>query len=364
MKYFQDYSLDELKTIKKNFKYELERAAINKKSSLSSIKTKIPDIQVKKNALVQVMVFGGTNYKVANIERRRDKILIKDIKQGKIPDITSEEKFLGFIDSIINVNTDYLAVNLAYPMKQYCRKNIIDAKTGCFNNTNKSYYFPGKYLGESLEDHIYSKQKKRIQVSVGHDITCLVLSALGLCDRDSLICCVLGTGVNAGLYKDKSTITNLESGRFDKFKLSETGEIVDKQSDNTGKYLFEKETAGRYLFKHYNVFAEEYRFKKIINTEELSFIAESNDNSIEVESARNIFKRSASIFACKLAAIIDYKNLSRISFVMEGSLFWKGWKYKDLVFKNLKMFGIEDDRYEFIEINNSSILGAARLFIR
>ena len=96
----------------------------------------------------------------------------------------------------------------------------------------------------------------------------------------------------------------------------------------------------------------------------MSYIAERNEDLIDVKSARNIFIKSASIFACKLASVIEYKNLPSISFVIEGSLFWKGWKYKDLVSESLKEFGIKEEGYKFIEIPNSSILGASRLIIR
>ena len=134
MKYFQKYSREDLEQIKENFKGELERAMMDEKSSLSSIKTTIPNSRIKNNIKIQVIVLGGTNYKLANIFNQGKEIFISKIKNGRVPDITSKDKFLRFLDTIINTEVDFLAINLAYPMEQYRRGNTIDAITGCFNN--------------------------------------------------------------------------------------------------------------------------------------------------------------------------------------------------------------------------------------
>ena len=69
----------------------------------------------------------------------------------------------------------------------------------------------------------------------------------------------------------------------------------------------------------------------LASTEELSKIAEKGN-----ETAQKLLERSASLIACQIAGIYRYKCRERFQtvpyqFIMEGSLFWQGWKYKAMV---------------------------------
>jgi hypothetical protein len=46
---------------------------------------------------------------------------------------------------------------------------------------------------------------------------------------------------------------------------------------------------------------------------------------------------------------------------MEGSVFWDGWNYQKFIYENLKKLGISQNSVKFIKINNSSLIGAAKL---
>ena len=49
-----------------------------------------------------------------------------------------------------------------------------------------------------------------------------------------------------------------------------------------------------------------------------------------------------------------------MTFVMEGSLFWKGYKYKETVEQTVKQL-LPEYCIKFIRLENSDILGGAKL---
>lgn len=59
--------------------------------------------------------------------------------------------------------------------------------------------------------------------------------------------------INFALFRQKDQVVNLESGNFDKFPQTNEGKMIDKHSAFPGRQLFEKETAGSYLFQHFNI---------------------------------------------------------------------------------------------------------------
>ena len=179
--------------------------------------------------------------------------------------------------------------------------------------------------------------------------------------------------------------------------IRDRGRTVDQSSAKPGRALFEKETAGAYLYKHFNIIIKKkgIDYPQISSTEELNRISLDQDysssdqakhESREVWSlnssrqartiinprvskiAKSLLERSAQLVACQVAGILllrqaqdqnDKKN-SDMVFNMEGSLFWKGNGYKETVDQTVEQLTAEDN-VKFVEIKDSAILGAAKL---
>ena len=110
-----------------------------------------------------------------------------------------------------------------------------------------------------------------------------------------------------------------------------------------------------YLFQHYN---KELKLQKlplspISKTSELDILAQ-NGNSLAVE----LLHRSAKLIACQISAIMDFRNTD-MTFVMEGSVFWKGFEYKKTVEETVSQLSAH--QAEFVHIQDSNIFGPTHL---
>ncbi|MDZ4209999.1 MAG: hypothetical protein U1C56_02360, partial [Candidatus Curtissbacteria bacterium] len=168
----------------------------------------------------------------------------------------------------------------------------------------------------------------------------------------------VGTGINFSIFLDSEQLVNLESGNFDKFPVSEETKQIDRQSTQKNKYLFEKETAGAYLFKQFDQILKNknIQHKQITSTAQLNALANKNLGEPS-EIARYLFEKSAGLVASAMAAITDFSQRDLV-FVMEGSLFWHSLRPK--IERYLKQLAPEY-RTKFAKIEDSEILGAAKL---
>jgi hexokinase len=194
-------------------------------------------------------------------------------------------------------------------------------------------------------------------VKSANDTVCLAYS-----DPQADAFLIIGTGYNVA-FIDGDEIINTESGGFTTASLvTKTGLAVDQNSDNTGSYLFEKEVSGGNLYQHYNLLAEELGIDlKLSNTGELSEVGQTS-GSMDGLLAQIVFERSASLVAAQLAGLYLFKERPQhIRTVAEGSVFSKGWRYREMVAKYLDELDVPAGTFEFIEVPDSSLVGAARL---
>ena len=68
---------------------------------------------------------------------------------------------------------------------------------------------------------------------------------------------------------------------------------------------------------------------RVNTTASLSLLAE-NDHNTNGLLAREVIEKSADLVATHIAGIAEYKQSDTV-FVLEGSLFWKGYHYKERV---------------------------------
>lgn len=350
-----------LKKVTSAFVKELRAAASGKKTSLSFIKHRLAlNPSVKENEPFQVIRIGGSIYQKARLVRVKGAFRILSREQKKLPVFTSKKIFLSFIENVLDPGVSTVALNFAYPMKPVTRKGLLD---GILLRGTKEHTFSGlmeKSIGETIEKYIADKRGVKIRVSVANDTVCLLLSGLTKFPWNTLVAGVIGTGINFATFLNKHSLVNLESAQFDKLAQTKEGKIIDKGSAKPGFARFEKETAGGYLYQHFNLKVKELGIKqKLVDTTKTLDALAHGDSPIISTISREILERSAALIACQVAGLTLFHKRD-MTFIIEGSLFWRGWHYKDNVAYFSRLLA-PNYQVSFVFIDNSGILGAAKL---
>ncbi len=357
----QIYTSSELVDIKNTMLTQLKAAEAGGETCFAYARHTVTRKGKLPSTPVQVLVIGGTNLVTSLVRKSDNRIEILSSKRGKLPVFSSRETFLSYLIEHISDDSDLLAINFAYPMKPVINDGYLD---GILLRGTKEHTFDGlvgEPVGEVLSAHVRNQLNRDIRVTVANDTVCLVLSGLLHAVPESLAGGVVGTGFNFAYFSDPTTLVNLESGNFDGFPQTETGMIIDESSSNPGFHLFEKEISGAYLFLHYNLIAERNSLKKISSTKELAGLARGNDDGAEL--ARAIIKRSASLVAVQIGALYELIQSDQAVVLIEGSLFWKGWRYHDLVLHFLEEIGYERNCFAVKRVQDSYIIGASQLLL-
>ncbi len=349
----------DLQKIASAFTQELVDASSGKDTSLRFLRTNISSIQIPDNEIFQVLVVGGSVFISAKVRKINGKLTVMTEKTFPISEFKDIEIFLSFINKYIIKSIKYVSLNFAFPQESVLRNGIIDGK---LLSATKMHIFKGligKNVGEELEKYVKVKTGQNIQVAVANDTVCLLLAGLSVSNKDSLGCLIVGTGYNAAFFLDEVTAVNLEAAGFDKFETSESGLWVNSQSQNMNRSKFEKEVSGAYLYKHFNFLIRQRGMKtqEISSTKELSDVAAEKSEAGKL--AQELLDYSAQLVATHIIGIAEFKKRDMI-FVAEGSLFWKGNLYKEMVEKTIKK--LTKYKIEFMKIEDSSIIGAAKLF--
>ncbi len=352
-----------LQEITQNFVKALENAAQGKDSSLAHIENVIPTTPlVTEEEIFQVMAIGGTNFKSAIIKKIPKGLRILDISEkAQPPAFETKESFLQFIKENLAPDITILAINFAFPLEPVFTHGKLEGKLLFASKEHSFAGLIGENVAEEIEKYIKNELGRNLQVSIANDTISLLLSGKTQIQGDNIAAGIVGTGLNFGYFENPTTLINTEAGGFKDFPISHSAEKVDEQSIIKGKYLFEKEIAGAYLYKHFNVLAKErnYFMKPLENTLRLTKIAAREDGSQTCYLAHDILRRSAQLAACAIAAITTYKN-EDLFFVMVGSLFWKGEGYKTIVRETVRQL-VPEHHVSFLGIENSDLLGAAKL---
>jgi len=354
-------TITDLEFIRDNFLKELEDAKHGKKTSFPFIAHQLPASPIVKNGeTFQVMVIGGTIFRKALMKKENGEIRIFKRAEKFQPPFHSKEDFLLFVEKELAENISVLALNFAYPMKPVFSDGRLDGKLLAGSKENTFGEMVGKQVGEEIEKYILKTYKRKILVSSANDTVCLVLSGLNKFSSDELIGGIVGTGLNFGLFLDKDTIINLEAANFDKFPKSSDAIIVDKQSASPGRGLFEKEIAGAYLYKRFNILAKKQKLniEPLHSTQELDQLSQMH-TPIASKLAKEMILNSASLIAAAIAALTLYKKKDLV-FVVEGSLFWLADGYRQQIQKCLLKL-VPEYKPKFTKITHSTLIGGAKL---
>lgn len=354
-------NIDQLKKITNAFVEELEKSNIGEKTSLSYLVHTLPDTPIVENGQTfQALVIGGSICKKAIILKENNELIIKNYEEKNQPIFDSAERFLTFVENELDPTVSVLALNFAYPLSPVLRKSVLD---GILLAGSKEHTFAGligKTVGEEIERHVKEKMNREIAVSSANDTICLLLSGLTKYPADSLACGIVGTGLNFAFFQDTTHPVNLESANFDKFEQSLEGKEIDESSQSPGKAVFEKETAGAYLYKHFNLKIQKLKS----NTTPLSSTYEVKKLALDPikqysDIAKDLVEYSAALVACQVAGITQFKKKD-LTFIMDGSFFWEKDIYKGWVEKYTKEL-VPDYTVSFAKIEDTTVLGAGKL---
>jgi len=344
-----------------NFKKELELSKSGKKTSLPFIRHRISLKPIVGNGeTFQVLVIGGTIFRKALIKKDGKTLTVIERDAKYQPPFKHRKDLELFIEREISDKVSKVALNFAYPLDPIFENGRLDGVLVTGTKGNVFDDLIGKKVGLEVEKYVYKKRHKKIKVAVANDTICLLMAGLGRSKWEELVGGVIGTGMNFAFFTEKETAVNLESANFDKFPKTHEARLIDEYSANPGKSLFEKEVAGAYLYKHFNLIRElkGLSHASIQSTEDLDRIAQQNIPGVS-SVAKDLLQNSAELVASQIAGIMLYKKKS-LTFAIEGSLFWLSNGYRQHVKKTLTRIS-PDYKAKFIKIPDSTILGAAKL---
>ena len=350
---------DELKAIKNSFIKELELASAGNKTSLPFIQHTLSSRSlVAQSEIFQTLVIGGSIFQKATMQKVDDNIKIILSTQGDQPQFLTKQHLLEFVATHLEPEVKTVAVNFAYALEPVTRGDVLDRKLQFGAKENTFDGLLGECVGEEIEKYIKETQGRDIQVSVANDTICLMLSGLIHHSWDQLAAGIVGTGLNFAMFLDEHTAVNLESGSFNKFPQSEAGKDIDTHSAVPGDAIFEKEISGAYLFRHFNYLAQKRNIKidSISSSKQLDYLVSAPSPDVAA-LAQEVLAYSLS--AIQIAGIMEFCKRD-IVFIMQGSLYWKGSKYKETI-ENLVIELCPQYTASYENVLHSDLMGAAKL---
>lgn len=350
--------IEELRQITSRVAEDLTKAAAGETSSFPFIRNPLPEDKPVESTF-QVLVVGGSIFKKGLFTKKSGKLFLLSSSEKRQPTFHTKEDLLSFLLAEVDPDVSSIGLNFAYPLSPFSRSGQLDGRLVSGSKEHRFDDLVGKAVGEELENYIAEKIHRQVHISLANDTICLLLSGLSITHPDVLAAGVIGTGINMAFFTSPTEAINTEAANFNRFTLSPEATQIDKESVMPGKALLEKEISGGYLYKHYNlrITREGLPYSPISSTEELDALAKSG--SPEGKLAAEVLKRSAQLSAALIAGIGIYKNCD-LTFIIEGSLFWKGFGYKQTVEHTVPHL-LQENTITFIKIEDSPLFGAAQL---
>ncbi len=357
------FEVSQLQQVRDNFIASLQYKTLESKIDLSYIKNQISTTpHVATGEKFQALVIGGTYYKSAMYEKQQKTICMHESCEGTQPIYKDKKTVFSFIARLLNPSVQKVAINFAFALEPITRDGRLDGRLLQGSKEHTFHDLVGKLVGQELEEYVKFEHGRDIQVSIANDTICLLLSGRSYANASlGLAAGIVGTGLNFAYFETPEVAINLEAANFSAFPHTDELAKVDAGSANPGAALFEKAIAGAYLDKIYNEHIKSVtgNFPPVYDTQQLDNLARSFDGSMASQIAREVLTNSAMLAAAAMAAIATYLNRDMV-FVMEGSVFWKGWQYQDNIGKYAQILA-PDHSITCIRISESSIMGVAKL---
>lgn len=400
-----------MKEVVNAFLDEMAKGLAGKESSLLMLPTYIEaDGEVKANEPVVAIDAGGTNFRAAKVYFDDNlKLVTENIKKAKMPGVEKELTKTEFFNTFASYLADYKNTSDKLGFCFSYAAEIFPNKDGKLIEWSKEVKAPdvvGEMIGEGLLNAMQTPEKQLVLMNDTVSTLLAGKAARAVKEYDTYIGFILGTGTNTsyieanknitktdGLNMEGSQIINIESGAFTLAPRTNIDIAFDNTTKNPGRYAFEKMFSGGYFgglctvalkkAAKDGIFAQPEVFE---NMQELT--SEEVNNYVHgIESARNVLpgvftndsdkmlaaeiidgliNRAAKLVAANLAAVIlktgKGKNHNKpVLMTIEGTTFYKLHNFRPMFEEYLQDFlsGNNQRYYEIVEVENSSLLGAA-----
>lgn len=405
-----DVKIKELVT---NFLTDMENGLAGKESSLMMLPTYIgAEGEMKANEPVVAIDAGGTNFRVAKVFFNDDlQLVTEDIQNYKMPAVDEELSKKEFFNTFAKYLEDYKNVSDKIGFCFSYAAEIFPNKDGKLIEWSKEVKAPeviGEMIGEQLLAAMKTPEKQLVLMN--DTVSTLLAGKAATAGKtyDTYIGFILGTGTNtcyieanknitktAGLNREDSQIINIESGNFGKAPRTDIDIEFDNSTKNPGRYTFEKMFSGGYLgglcttalkiAAREGLFSEETKTRlnglgELSSEEVNNFVlgAELAKNSLTAaliseedrvtaaDIISGLIERAAKLVAGNLAAVILKTGKAKSSkkpvlITIEGTTFYKLKNFQSMFEGFLRKFlsGRNRRYYEIVEVENSSLVGAA-----
>lgn len=353
--------MNDPKLLVQAFTNELHLAADGYPTSLPFIRHNLPKTTlVGDGEVFQVIVAGGSRFQKATFRKKGNELELLHSSDGDQPAFDTKRRFFEFLTSHLEPNVSVVGLNFANPLAPTTRGDILDGILTRGTKENDFAGLAGKAIGQEYEQYIKEKQDRDIKVACANDTICMLMSGLVRHSRGELAAGIVGTGLNFAIFLDDQTAINIESSNFDKFERSDAGRAIDAASSQKGTSLYEKEVSGAYLHQHLNYLAKQrgLGIPKLKSTKLIDTYAQDDDEAIAA-AAKEVLEHSATLVAVQIAGLMKFCERD-LTFIMQGSVYWKGYNYKETITKLVKEL-CPDYTATFEKDPMSDLYGAAKL---
>ncbi len=405
-----DYNFNELVN---RFLTEMENGLTGKESSLMMLPTYIEaEGEVKANEPVIAIDAGGTNFRAAKVYFDENlKLITENIQMNKMPAVDKEISKEEFFDTFAKYMEDYKTVSDKIGFCFSYAAEIFPNKDGKLIEWSKEVKAPGvvgEMIGEQLLAAMGTPEKQ--VVLMNDTVSTLLAGKAATAGKvyDTYIGFILGTGTNtsyveanknitktSGLNLGGSQIINIESGNYGEIKGTDIDVAFGITTKDPGRYMFEKMFSGGYfgglcttalkIAATEGVFSADSKIKleslAELSSEEINkfvcgidlaenkltaTLTSDEDKMIAAEIINGLIERAAKLVAINLASVIMKTGKAKsaekpVLMTIEGTTFYKLNNFQKMFEEFLQEYLSGENRryYEIVEVENSSLLGAA-----
>jgi len=400
-----------IKEMVSTFLTEMDNGLAGQESSLLMLPTYIEaEGEVKANEPVIAIDAGGTNFRAAKVYFDDNlKLITENIQKAKMPGIDTELSKEEFFNTFADYLKDYKSVSEKVGFCFSYSAEIFPNKDGKLIEWSKEVKAPeviGTMIGEELLAAMGTPEKQLVLMNDTVSTLLAGKAARAVKAYDTYIGFILGTGTNTsyieanknitktdGLNMEGNQIINIESGAFGKAPRTDIDIAFDNTTKNPGRYAFEKMFSGGYLgglcttalqtAAAEGVFDDASAFENLgeLSTEDVNkyvhgiedaktilprVFTDESDKLVAAEIIDGLIERAAKLVAANIAAVILKTGKAKshekpVLMTIEGTTFYKLHGFRSMFEKFLQDFlsGENKRYYEIVEVENSSLLGAA-----
>ena len=393
------------------FLSEMKKGLAGEESSLLMLPTYIEaEGEVKANDPVIAIDAGGTNFRAAKVYFDENlKLITENIQHNKMPAVDKELSKKEFFETFANYMEDYKTISEKIGFCFSYAAEIFPNKDGKLLEWSKEVKAPeviGEMIGEQLLAAMGTPEKQLVLMN--DTVSTLLAGKAETAGKtyDTYLGFILGTGTNTsyiesnanitktdGLNAESSQIINIESGAFDKMPRTDIDIAFDNTTKNPGRYAFEKMFSGGYfgglcvtalkVAADEGLFSDAAAVKSLpeLSSEEVNkfvcgidlennaltaVLPTNEDKEIAAEIVNGLIRRAAKLVAVNLASVILKTGKAKsaekpVLMTIEGTTFYKLHNFQQMFEEYLQeiLSGENKRYYEIVEVENSSLLGAA-----